>query len=69
MCALYIYNPSLVSVESCLAPRTSRTPPSYFPVSRTAVEAKSVAIDINTHFALLAEAVGCEAVDASANET
>lgn len=69
MCALYIHYPSSVSMKSCFAPWPSGTPPSDLAISRTTVKPKSVAAYVDTHLSLLAETVGCKAVQSRANES
>lgn len=69
MRALYIYYSSSVCMKSRFTPRSAGTPPSYFPISCTSVESKSIPADVNAHFTLLTQAVGREAINAGANQS
>lgn len=69
MLTLYVNYSASIRVEGRLAPRSPRAPPSNLAVSRTAVESKSVPADRDAHLALLAEAVGREAVHTGTDET
>lgn len=62
MRALYINNSAPISMQRCFAPRTSRTSPPDLSVPCAAVESEPVSAYIDTHLALLAEAVGRKAI-------
>lgn len=69
MLTLNINNSASIRVERRLAPGSSRAPPSDLAVPCTAVESEPVAADGDSHLALLAEAVGREAVHTGADKT
>ncbi|KAG7309846.1 hypothetical protein JYU34_004357 [Plutella xylostella] len=62
MLTLYVDDPASVGVQGSLAPRPSGAPPSDLSTSSAPVEPEPKASDVDAHLALLAEAVGREAL-------
>lgn len=54
-------------MQGCLTPGSPGAPPADLAAPGAPVEPEPVAADVDPHLALLAETVGCEAVDAAAD--